>query len=86
MAELVTPELVARPAPTARHPRCHDAQDARRRVRTLIGHLPADRRDRTTWRHVIAELAKAAGGSDPADASIALRMVLSIEGVEYRRP
>jgi hypothetical protein len=48
--------------------------------------LPADRRDRTTWRHVIAELAKAAGGSDPADASIALRMVLSIEGVEYRRP
>ena len=55
-------------------------------VRTLIGHLPADRRDRTTWRHVIAELAKAAGGSDPADASIALRMALSIEGVEYRRP
>jgi hypothetical protein len=54
-------------------------------VRALIEHL-GDRRDRTTWRHVIAELAKAAGGSDPADASIALRMALSIERVEYRRP
>jgi hypothetical protein len=24
-------------------------------VRTLIGHLPADRRTRPTWRHVTAE-------------------------------
>jgi hypothetical protein len=35
--------------------------------------------------HVAAELEKAAGGADPAGVSIALRMVLSIEGVEYRR-
>ena len=54
-------------------------------VRTLIGHLPTDRRQRTTLHHVAAELEKAAGGADPAGVSIALRMVLSIEGVEYRR-
>jgi hypothetical protein len=32
-------------------------------VRTL-GHLPADRRQRTTWHHVAAELEKAVGGAD----------------------
>jgi hypothetical protein len=41
-------------------------------VRTLIGHLPA------------AELEKAVDGADPADASIALRMVPMLEGVECR--
>jgi hypothetical protein len=54
-------------------------------VHTLTRHLPADRRDRTTWRHVMVELDKAAAGADPAEVSIALRLVLSIEGVEYRR-
>jgi hypothetical protein len=48
-------------------------------------HVPADRRTRPTWRHVIAELAKAAAGADTAEVSIALRMVLSMEGVECRR-
>jgi len=60
----------------------HDDQDALRRAGP-DAHLPADRRDRTTWRHVAGELAKATAGADPADVAIALRLVLSIEGVEY---
>jgi hypothetical protein len=35
-------------------------------------------------RHVAAELAKAAAGADTADVMIALRMVLSLEGVDYQ--
>jgi hypothetical protein len=52
-------------------------------VRELMRHLPAQHRGRSTWRYVAAELAKAAAGSDIADVLIALRLVLSIEGVEY---
>jgi len=48
-------------------------------------HLPADRRGRQTCCYVAAQLTEAAAGGDPADVAIALRMVLSIEGVEYRR-
>jgi hypothetical protein len=51
-------------------------------VRELLRHLPEDRRARPTWRHVAAELDKAAAGVDAADVSIALRMVLMMEGVE----
>jgi hypothetical protein len=52
-------------------------------VRELIEkHLPADRRERSTWRHVAAQLAEAAAGVDTADVAIALRLVLSMEGVE----
>jgi hypothetical protein len=55
-------------------------------VRALMEkHLPADRRERPTWRHVAIELDKAAACADTGDVSIALRMVLSIEGVEYRQ-
>jgi hypothetical protein len=54
-------------------------------VRKLIEkHLPQDRRERATWRHVAAELDKAAAGADATDVSIALRMVLMLEGVECR--
>jgi hypothetical protein len=53
-------------------------------VRELMRHLSADRRARPTWRHVAALLADAAAGADTADVSIALRMVLSMEGVECR--
>jgi hypothetical protein len=54
-------------------------------VRTLIAkHLPAHFRDRRTWRHVAAEHDKAAAGGDSADLSIALRMALTLEGVECR--
>jgi hypothetical protein len=53
-------------------------------VRELMRHLPADRRQRTTWRHVAAQLTEAADGAGTADVAIALRLVLSIEGVECR--
>jgi hypothetical protein len=54
-------------------------------VRRLIErHLPEDRRNRPTWRHVRAELAKAAAGADTADVAFALRIVLSMEGVKCR--
>jgi hypothetical protein len=55
-------------------------------VRELMRHLPEDRRERPTWRHVASQLDKAAAGTDPADFVVALRMVLSIERVEYRQP
>jgi hypothetical protein len=54
-------------------------------VRTLIAkHLPAHFRDKATWRHVAAELDKAAAGGDAADVAVALRIALSLEGVECR--
>ena len=52
-------------------------------VRVLINkHLPKDRRDRRAWRHVAAELDKAAAGGDTADLAIALRLAMIIEHVE----
>jgi hypothetical protein len=54
-------------------------------VRTLIAkHLPERFRDKQSWRHVAAELDKAAAGDDTAEASLALCMALSLEGVECR--
>jgi hypothetical protein len=53
-------------------------------VRALMRHLPEDRRQRTTWRHVAAQLTEAAAGADPVDVTIALRLVLMLEGVECR--
>jgi hypothetical protein len=54
-------------------------------VRTLLRHLPDDRCTQLTWRHVADQLVQAARGSaDTADVSIALRMVMSMEGVECR--
>jgi hypothetical protein len=50
-------------------------------VRELMRHLPADRRDRATWRHVAAQLNEAAAGADPTDVVVALRMVFMLEGV-----
>jgi hypothetical protein len=41
-------------------------------------------REKSTWQHVEAELNKAAAGADPADVSVALRLVLSLEGVTLR--
>jgi hypothetical protein len=53
-------------------------------VRTLLEkHLPPQYRERSTWLHVKNLLHGAALGQDePGDVEIALRMVLSIEGVE----
>jgi hypothetical protein len=53
-------------------------------VRELIRHAPKERRENLNWRNVADELAKAAAGADTASVSVALRMVLSLEGVECR--
>ncbi len=53
-------------------------------VRKLMRHLPAEHRERPTWRHVAAELEKAAAGADVVDVAVALRLALSLEGVDYR--
>jgi hypothetical protein len=53
-------------------------------VRALLGHLPKATREKSTWQHVAAELDKASAGADLADFSVALQMVLNLEGVECR--
>jgi hypothetical protein len=53
-------------------------------VRELMRHLPADRRARSTWCRVAADIEAAADGGDIEGAAIALRMVLMLEGVECR--
>jgi hypothetical protein len=53
-------------------------------VRELLGHLPKETRQKSTWQHVGAELTKAAAGADTADVSVALQMVLMLENVECR--
>jgi hypothetical protein len=54
-------------------------------VRELIDrHLPAHFRDKATWRVVAKDLKGAAQGADTAEVSLALRMALSLEGVECR--
>ena len=53
-------------------------------VRGLMRHLPDDRRERSTWRQVAADIEAAAAGDDIEGAAIALRMVLFLEKVECR--
>jgi hypothetical protein len=50
-------------------------------VRKLMRHLPAQSRDKSIWRYVERLIKDKA---DPLDISVALRMVLSMEGVECR--
>jgi hypothetical protein len=47
-------------------------------------HLPDGHRQRSTWRHVEAQVADAANGGDVTDAYVALRLVLMPERVECR--
>jgi hypothetical protein len=54
-------------------------------VRTLLGHLPKETRQKETWQIVESELTKAAASGDTAQVSVALQMVLQLERVEYRR-
>ena len=48
-------------------------------VQTLMRHLPEDRRERSTWRHVAAQLEKAALKGDTTDVALALRVVLTLD-------
>jgi hypothetical protein len=50
-------------------------------VRTLLSHVPAQRRHLDTWRHVAKCLNEAARGGDIASAVVALQMVLFLERV-----
>jgi hypothetical protein len=53
-------------------------------VRTLLRHLPAATRAKSTWQHVTDELDKAAAGDDPRDVYIALQMVFQLERIPWR--
>ena len=53
-------------------------------VRELMRHLPEEHRAGHTWRHVAAELEKAAPGADVIGVAIALRLALILENVECR--
>jgi hypothetical protein len=53
-------------------------------VRELLGHLPERCRYKSTWQHVIACLEKATLDGDTQNVAVPLKMVLSIEGIEYR--
>jgi hypothetical protein len=51
-------------------------------VRELVErHLPAECRERDTWRHVSKQLIEAAQGGDINDAVVSLRLVLQLERV-----
>lgn len=50
-------------------------------ARSLLGHVPAERRRLDTWRHVAKCIDDAARGGDIAGAVVALQMVLSLERV-----
>jgi hypothetical protein len=50
-------------------------------IRALLGRLPAECRQQSTWRHVADQLNEAARGGDINDAVMSLRLVLQLERV-----
>jgi hypothetical protein len=53
-------------------------------VRELVErHLPAEWRQRDTWRHVAKQLTAAADGGDINDVVVSLRLELHLERVPY---
>ena len=53
-------------------------------VRELLGHLPERCRYKSTWEYVADRLTEAASNGDMQSVAVSLKMVLSMEGVEYR--
>jgi hypothetical protein len=50
----------------------------------IVNRLPEESRQKSTWQYVAGLALNAANGADGADLSIALRMVLSLEGIACR--
>ena len=53
-------------------------------VRELLTHLPERCRDKSTWEYVADRLTEAASNGDTESVAVSLKMVLVVEGVEYR--
>jgi hypothetical protein len=53
-------------------------------VRELLGHLPERCRYKSNWEYVADRLTEAASNGDMQSVAVSLKMVLSMEGVEYR--
>ena len=53
-------------------------------VRELLGHLPERCRYKSAWEYVADRLTEAASTSDTESVAVLLKMVLHLEGVEYR--
>ena len=53
-------------------------------VRELLGHLPDRCRHKSTWEYVADRLTEAASIGDTQSVAVPLKMVLSMEGIEYR--
>jgi hypothetical protein len=53
-------------------------------VRKLLGHLPKEYRDKSTWRYIADRLNDAARGGELNDVVVPLGMVLSMEGIACR--
>jgi len=53
-------------------------------VRTLMSHLPADRKRMDTWKLVERQLKTAAAGGDIDQLAMTLRLVLFLEHVDCR--
>jgi hypothetical protein len=54
-------------------------------VRDLLRHVPKGTRDKAIWRYAADRLDEAVRDGDVTDLAVALRMVLSMEGIA-RRP
>ncbi|HTC04881.1 MAG TPA: hypothetical protein VK749_15870 [Xanthobacteraceae bacterium] len=50
----------------------------------IVKRLPEESRQKTTWQYVAGLALDAANGADGVDLSVALRMVLSFEGISCK--
>jgi hypothetical protein len=53
-------------------------------VRKLLGHIPTERRQLSTWQHVETTLQACAARDEAENISVALQIVLQGERVPYR--